>query len=173
MDAYSRRSSSSTAAATRSPGGVNSNKPTGSCSVVAAGSVWETRMRSDEVKGGIKVFNGGEPEADHNNQNNAVPGKFWVRRFRDAWDSCSHKKAVAFSIFTLVWNLSSVVARIWAAFMLFVAFRYYQQSLVQPDDWEKDDGGAEATWHGRAGGPRRGRGPTIVEPTKEKKASEV
>ncbi|OWM65819.1 hypothetical protein CDL15_Pgr015244 [Punica granatum] len=100
-------------------------------------------------------------------------GKFWVRRFRDAWDSCSHKKAVAFSIFTLVWNLSSVVARIWAAFMLFVAFRYYQQSLVQPDDWEKDDGGAEATWHGRAGGPRRGRGPTIVEPTKEKKASEV
>ncbi|KAF7838153.1 reticulon-like protein B21 [Senna tora] len=39
---------------------------------------------------------------------------FWVRRFRDAWDSCSHKKAVALGIFGLVWNLSSVVARVWA-----------------------------------------------------------
>ncbi|KAE8682675.1 hypothetical protein F3Y22_tig00111238pilonHSYRG00393 [Hibiscus syriacus] len=29
-------------------------------SVVAAGSVWETRMKSDEVKGGINVFNGDE-----------------------------------------------------------------------------------------------------------------
>jgi hypothetical protein len=41
-------------------------------------------------------------------------GKFWIRRFRDAWDSCSHKKAVALGIFSLVWNLSSMVARIWA-----------------------------------------------------------
>ncbi|XP_006600547.1 reticulon-like protein B21 isoform X2 [Glycine soja] len=39
---------------------------------------------------------------------------FWIRRFRDAWDSCSHKKAVALGIFGLVWNLSSVVARIWS-----------------------------------------------------------
>jgi hypothetical protein len=39
---------------------------------------------------------------------------FWIRRFRDAWDSCTHKKAVALGIFGLVWNLSSVVARIWA-----------------------------------------------------------
>nr|XP_027065857.1 reticulon-like protein B21 [Coffea arabica] len=37
-------------------------------------------------------------------------GVFWIRRFRDAWESCSHKKAVAFAIFTLVWNLSSIVA---------------------------------------------------------------
>ncbi|GAB4828151.1 hypothetical protein Ancab_035067 [Ancistrocladus abbreviatus] len=57
-------------------------------------------------------------------------GKFWIRRFRDAWESCSHKKAVAFAIFTLFWNLSSVSARIWAAFMLFAAFRYYQHSIV-------------------------------------------
>lgn len=41
-------------------------------------------------------------------------GNFWVRRFRDAWDSCSHKKAVALGIFSLVWNMSSVVARVWA-----------------------------------------------------------
>ncbi|KAF4390095.1 hypothetical protein G4B88_005013 [Cannabis sativa] len=40
--------------------------------------------------------------------------KFWVRRFRDAWDSCSHKKAVTVAAFLLVWNLSSIVARIWA-----------------------------------------------------------
>ncbi|KAI3971506.1 hypothetical protein MKW92_003078 [Papaver armeniacum] len=57
-------------------------------------------------------------------------GKFWIRRFRDAWDSCTHKKAVALAGFTLVWNLSSIVARIWAVFMLIVALRYYQQSLV-------------------------------------------
>ncbi|KDO73069.1 hypothetical protein CISIN_1g0072732mg, partial [Citrus sinensis] len=31
-------------------------------SVVAAGSVWESRMKSDEVKGGIKVFNGDDHE---------------------------------------------------------------------------------------------------------------
>lgn len=41
-------------------------------------------------------------------------GTFWIRRFRDAWESCTHKKAVAFAIFTLVWNLSSIAARIWA-----------------------------------------------------------
>lgn len=41
-------------------------------------------------------------------------GNFWIHRFRDAWDSCTHKKAVALSVFGLVWNLSSVVARIWA-----------------------------------------------------------
>ncbi|KAL2929951.1 Reticulon-like protein B21 [Bienertia sinuspersici] len=62
-------------------------------------------------------------------------GNFWIGRFRDAWESCSHKKAAAFAIFTLVWNFSSVVARAWAAFMLFVAFRYYQQSLMTHDDF--------------------------------------
>lgn len=44
----------------------------------------------------------------------AYEGTFWVQRFKDAWDSCSQKKAVAFGVFTLVWNFSSVVARIWA-----------------------------------------------------------
>ncbi|KAL7134533.1 hypothetical protein ABFS83_11G032500 [Erythranthe nasuta] len=62
-------------------------------------------------------------------------GTFWIRRFRDAWESCSHKKAVGFALFTLVWNLSSVVARIWAVFMLFVAFKYYQQSLMNREEW--------------------------------------
>ncbi|XP_048598911.1 reticulon-like protein B21 isoform X2 [Brassica napus] len=65
-------------------------------------------------------------------------GKFWMRRFRDAWESCSHKKAVALALFTLVWNLSSVVARVWAAFMLFVAFRYYQQRMIWTTDQEDD-----------------------------------
>ncbi|KAL2481158.1 Reticulon-like protein B21 [Abeliophyllum distichum] len=50
-------------------------------------------------------------------------GTFWIRRFRDAWESCSHKKAVGFAIFTLVWNLSSMVARIWAVFVLFVGLQ--------------------------------------------------
>lgn len=66
-------------------------------------------------------------------------GKFWIHRVRDAWESCSHKKAVGFFIFTLIWNLSSVVARIWAVFMVFVAFKYYQQSLRVEEDWIKND----------------------------------
>ncbi|KAL9151145.1 hypothetical protein ABFS82_11G034400 [Erythranthe guttata] len=66
-------------------------------------------------------------------------GTFWIRRFRDAWESCSHKKAVGFALFTLVWNLSSVVARIWAVFMLFVAFKYYQQSLMTREEWADEE----------------------------------
>nr|ACJ86231.1 unknown [Medicago truncatula] len=71
---------------------------------------------------------------------------FWVRRFRDAWDSCTHKKAVALGIFGLVWNLSSVVARIWAVFVLFVAFRYYQQHYMVRDEWVEDEAGCDEAW---------------------------
>ncbi|XP_022636199.1 reticulon-like protein B21 isoform X2 [Vigna radiata var. radiata] len=73
-------------------------------------------------------------------------GNFWIRRFRDAWDSCTHKKAVALGIFGLVWNLSSVVARIWAVFVLFVAFRYYQQHYLVRDEFGEDEGGCDETW---------------------------
>ncbi|PWA57674.1 reticulon [Artemisia annua] len=65
-------------------------------------------------------------------------GAFWVQRFKDAWDSCSQKKAVAFGIFTLVWNFSSVVARIWAVFVLVVAFKYYQQSMMKDEVVEEE-----------------------------------
>ncbi|XP_062195133.1 reticulon-like protein B21 isoform X2 [Phragmites australis] len=58
-------------------------------------------------------------------------GKFWLERFRDAWESCSHKKAVVAAIFTLVWNVSSTVARVWAVFMLVVAMKCYQQRMVE------------------------------------------
>ncbi|CAL9244027.1 unnamed protein product [Arabidopsis halleri] len=66
-------------------------------------------------------------------------GNFWMRRFRDAWESCNHKKAVALALFTLVWNLSSVTARVWAAFMLLVAFRYYQHKMIWTTDQADDD----------------------------------
>ncbi|KAK7265098.1 hypothetical protein RJT34_32714 [Clitoria ternatea] len=62
-------------------------------------------------------------------------GNFWFCRFRDAWDSCSHKKVVALAIFGLVWNLSSVTARIWSVFVLFVAFRCYQQHCLVRDEY--------------------------------------
>ncbi|CAL5338283.1 unnamed protein product [Camellia sinensis] len=94
-------------------------------------------------------------------------GKFWIGQLRDAWESCSHKKAVAFGIFALVWNLSSVVARIWAMFMLFVAFRCYQQSLVR-DDWVEDEAKCETTCQVQIGGQRQRRRPTLVE-LKERK----
>ncbi|KAK6944363.1 Reticulon [Dillenia turbinata] len=100
-------------------------------------------------------------------------GKFWIQRFRDAWESCSHKKAVAFAIFTLVWNLSSVVARIWAVFMLFVAVRYYQQSMVKDEDWveEEEEESEDLSSQRQERRQRQGQGPTIVEIVKEKKGS--
>lgn len=66
-------------------------------------------------------------------------GKFWIRRFEDAWYSCSNKKVVLVVIFTLIWNLSSVTARIWEGFMLVVVVRYYQQSICLPkEDWKEE-----------------------------------
>lgn len=47
-------------------------------------------------------------------------GKFWLERFRDGWESCTHKKAVAAAAFTLIWNVSSTVARIWAGIRTFL-----------------------------------------------------
>lgn len=35
------------------------------------------------------------------------------------------------AIFTLVWNVSSTVARVWAVFMLVVAMKCYQQRMVE------------------------------------------
>lgn len=71
----------------------------------------------------------------------AAYGKFWIRRFKDAWETCSQKKGVGFFVFTVVWNLSSIVARIWAVFMLFVAFRYYQQQQQQQhsEEWIEEE----------------------------------
>ncbi|XP_055802619.1 reticulon-like protein B21 [Solanum dulcamara] len=67
-------------------------------------------------------------------------GTFFIRYIRDAWESCTHKKAIGFVIFTLVWNFSSIIARIWAVFMLYVGFRYYQQTLMREDTTNiKDD----------------------------------
>ncbi|KAK4265373.1 hypothetical protein QN277_026433 [Acacia crassicarpa] len=95
-------------------------------------------------------------------------GNFWVRRFRDAWDSCSHKKAVALGIFSLVWNLSSVVARTWAVFVLFVAFKYYQQHYMVRDEYvENEDEEVEEeaaademdTWQAACGGKNQGLAP--------------
>lgn len=97
--------------------------------------------------------------------------QFWVRRFRDAWDSCSHKKAVTVAVFLLVWNLSSIVARIWAVFMLYVAFRYYQQTVVR-EDWVEEGAEDEDTWCEPNGGHRQDHGPTVVDANnKQKKRS--
>ncbi|XP_075509882.1 uncharacterized protein LOC142546192 isoform X2 [Primulina tabacum] len=63
-------------------------------------------------------------------------GIFWIRRFSDVWESCTHKKAVGFATFSLVWNLSSVIARIWTVFMLYVAFKCYQHSFMNKEKEE-------------------------------------
>ncbi|KAG0499062.1 hypothetical protein HPP92_003753 [Vanilla planifolia] len=63
-------------------------------------------------------------------------GKYWLERFRDGWESCTHKKAVAVAVFTVIWNLSSTIARIWSVFMLIVVIRLYQQCLMVEGDEE-------------------------------------
>ncbi|KAL0904651.1 hypothetical protein M5K25_026780 [Dendrobium thyrsiflorum] len=63
-------------------------------------------------------------------------GKFWLERFRDGWESCTHKKAIVAAIFTIIWNLSSTIARIWSVFMLVVAIRLYQQCMTTA--WNED-----------------------------------
>ncbi|CAB4319184.1 unnamed protein product [Prunus armeniaca] len=85
-----------------------------------------------------------------------VYAKFWIRRFRDAWESCTHKKALTVAIFLLVWNLSSVVARIWAAFILVVAFRYYQQKLVT-EEWVEEEEEEEEEYEDDAGVKKSGK----------------
>lgn len=57
-------------------------------------------------------------------------GHFMLCRFWDAWNTCSHKKGVLVAVFLLVWNLSTVTARVWGAFILIVALRLYQQSVT-------------------------------------------
>ncbi|XP_047271087.1 uncharacterized protein DDB_G0290685-like [Capsicum annuum] len=83
-------------------------------------------------------------------------GTFWIRRFRDAWVSCTHKKAVGFAIFTLIWNLSSISARIWAVFMLYVGFKYYQQKMMK-EGWIGEEE------------RRIGRKSTLMESKKQRK----
>ncbi|KAK4712809.1 hypothetical protein R3W88_018716 [Solanum pinnatisectum] len=98
-------------------------------------------------------------------------GTFWIRRFRDAWESCTHKKAVAFAIFTLIWNLFSISARIWAVFMLYVGFRYYQQKMMK-EGWigEEEITKSEDYWQEKIERQRRiGRKSTLMESKKQKK----
>lgn len=53
--------------------------------------------------------------------------------------------------------------------MLYVAFRYYQQTLVR-EDWVEDGAEDEDTWYEPNGGQRQEHGPTIVDTnTKQKK----
>lgn len=40
-------------------------------------------------------------------------GRFMLLRFRDAWNTCSHKKGVVIAVFLFLWNFSTVTARLW------------------------------------------------------------
>ncbi|XP_057864798.1 uncharacterized protein LOC131072603 isoform X2 [Cryptomeria japonica] len=56
-------------------------------------------------------------------------GLSMLLRFRDAWNTCSHKKGVLVAVFLFLWNYSTVTARLWGAFILIVALRLYHQSF--------------------------------------------
>ncbi|MCD7458545.1 hypothetical protein HAX54_038558 [Datura stramonium] len=92
---------------------------------------------------------------------------YFITYIRDAWESCVHKKTVGFAIFTLVWNFSSIIARIWAVFMLYVGFRYYQQTLMREDTTVKGDDFLQ----GKIREQRQvGRKSNLMDTTKQKKA---
>lgn len=52
--------------------------------------------------------------------------------------------------------------------MLFVAFRYYQQSIAT-EDWVEDAAGEEDIWHEPIGRHEPEHGPTLVDIAKQKK----
>ncbi|KAM0939535.1 putative reticulon-like protein B17/18/21 [Dioscorea sansibarensis] len=57
----------------------------------------------------------------------------------EAWRSCQHKKFAGGSAAILLWNLLSIKARIFVAFISIVMFRYhYQQLQVGEDNDEKE-----------------------------------
>lgn len=66
--------------------------------------------------------------------------KFWLARFQDGWESCTHKKAIAFALFTLIWNISSTIARIWAVFMLVIVIRLYHRCMIMTSDEDEVSG---------------------------------
>ncbi|XP_038890790.1 reticulon-like protein B21 [Benincasa hispida] len=63
-------------------------------------------------------------------------GEHWLKLCGSSWKLCSHKKGVFVAIFFLVWNFSSILYRVWAAFIVFVSVRYYQESSDR-DVWVK------------------------------------
>lgn len=69
-------------------------------------------------------------------------GRFWLERLRDAWESCTHKKAVVAAAFTLVWNVSSTASRVWAVFMLAVAVKCYHQRVGE-FGWSSSSAGVQ------------------------------
>ncbi|KAK6151605.1 hypothetical protein DH2020_014240 [Rehmannia glutinosa] len=98
-------------------------------------------------------------------------GVFTVPKICSTYSTQLTAYAVAFAIFTLVWNLSSVVARIWAVFMLFVAFKYYQQSLIRGECAQEEATRSENySWQEQSIGEQKlGRRSTFAEMRKPKK----
>ncbi|KAK8976210.1 hypothetical protein V6N11_007701 [Hibiscus sabdariffa] len=85
-----------------------------------------------------------------------------------------HCSIDAVAIFTLLWNLSSTVARIYVAFMLSVAFRHYQQKRATEERVEAETEPCNGeSWQGPVGRQRRHSiGPSkLVVPNKLKKRS--
>ncbi|KAA0063564.1 reticulon-like protein B21 isoform X1 [Cucumis melo var. makuwa] len=64
-------------------------------------------------------------------------GEHWLKLCGSSWKLCSHKRGVFVAIFFLVWNFSSTLYRVWAAFIVLVSFRYYQES-PERDVWVKN-----------------------------------
>lgn len=67
--------------------------------------------------------------------------KWWVL---ETWGACSHKKIVAASAVTALWNLSTLRTRILAAFLSLIIVRYYRErsesSLGEREAEEEEQG---------------------------------
>ncbi|MCL7041992.1 hypothetical protein MKW94_009819 [Papaver nudicaule] len=71
---------------------VSKRRSNGGSRNVVAGSVWESRMKMDQVKGGIKVFNGdgdqnSEQVADNSSSNERNPSGIVKEQRRKTWNS--------------------------------------------------------------------------------------
>ncbi|XP_008809498.1 reticulon-like protein B18 isoform X2 [Phoenix dactylifera] len=65
----------------------------------------------------------------------------WIQ---EAWESCPRKRLIAASAATVLWNLSSVKARIFAAFISVVILRYHhQRRMGGEENGEKESREAE------------------------------
>ncbi|KAL6535811.1 hypothetical protein OROHE_012655 [Orobanche hederae] len=69
--------------------------------------------------------------------------EYWKTWALEAWGSCTHKKIVAASAVTALWNLTSIRTRIFAAFLCLVILRYHRQQHAEVTDEEDMEEGKQ------------------------------
>ncbi|KAL6529594.1 hypothetical protein OROGR_015217 [Orobanche gracilis] len=66
--------------------------------------------------------------------------EYWKTWALEAWESCTHKKIVAASAVTALWNLTSIRTRIFSAFLCLVILRHHRQHAEVTDEEDMEEG---------------------------------